>query len=107
MWDICQDFICGLRHNSYNVNNSGYCCGSCLLFMALGSLLFIAQHNTNNIFYRMILLIIILGVVVGCVLYDESNNYYGLTKYQAVCRMLTWHTAFFLFGLCCGFVLGK
>ena len=109
-WNEYQDAICenSARGNIYNINNSVYCCGSFVFFMTLGFVLFITQYNIHNIFYRISILILMLCIWFGCILYDNNNNNNKiLSKNQQDCKMFTWHAANFVFGICCGFVLGN
>ena len=107
-WDEYQDAICenNARGNTYNINNSGYCCGSFVLFMTLGFVLFVAQYNIDKIVYRILILILMLCIWGGCVLYDTHNDNLR-TINQHNCKKYTWHAANFIFGIYCGFVLGK
>ena len=107
-WNEYQDAICenNARGYIYDLNNSGYCCGSFVLFMVLGFVLFVGQHNIDNMLYRSLILFLMVCIWIGCVLYD-TNNDNTRTIDQHTCKKYTWHAANFVFGICCGFVLGK
>ena len=85
------------------------CCGSFILFTALGFVLFITQNHINNIYYRGLVLFMMLSIWTGCIVNDNYDVFYTTsnTASQKTCSIFTWHAAYFFFGICCGFVLGN
>ena len=111
-WGGFQDAICvnSLYSNSRSLLSSPYCCGSFVLFMSLGFVLYLIQKNINNWGMRSLALFVILCTWIGCILYDYySKFFYGDDKDgpQKTCKSLNWHAANFVFGIFCGVALAN
>ena len=90
------------------IGNSSYCCGSMILWSALGFTLFIIQKNVNNLYKKMYVWFIIACVWGGCILYENYSTYDNLkTSNQKNCKLFLRHAAVYVFGIFCGLVLAK
>jgi len=112
-WDGFQEAICVNSLNSWTSGSliySPYCCGSFVLFMSLGFVLYLIQKNINNWGMRNFALFVILCTWIGCFLYDYySKLAYGDDKDgpQKTCKSFNWHAANFVFGILCAVALGN
>jgi hypothetical protein len=111
-WGGFQDAICAnsLYSNSRSLLSSPYCCGSFVLFMSLGFVLYLIQKNINNWGIRSLILFVILCTWIGCILYDYYSKFsYGDDKDgpQKTCKSFNWHAANFVFGIFCGVTLAN
>lgn len=109
-WDPFQDAICknDLYSLSGSMGNAPYCCGSFVLFMAFGFVLFITQKNIKNIYIRLFVLLIGVFVIFMCSLYDTYKTFsYMDDSPQKTCLQYTWHAANFVFGILCASILSN
>lgn len=109
MWDGFQSAICNNSlAGSPSLSASPYCCGSFILFMSLGFILYVIQNNINKWLTRSILLFIILCIWIGCFISDYYTTYVNLkSSPQKTCKSFSWHAANFVFGIFCGIALGN
>ena len=108
-WDQYQDAICRNEIlSSDGVSHSAYCCGSFILFMALGFVLYIIQNNVNNIYLRSLVILIIIFTFFMCSLYEKNITFEKMQESsQKTCKIYTWHAANFMFGIACAAALSK
>ena len=110
-WDGFQEAICVNSLNSWTSGSliySPYCCGSFVLFMSLGFVLYLIQKNINNWRMRSYIVFGILCTWIGCFLYDYYSTYKNdKDGPQKTCKSFNWHAANFVFGILCGVVLGN
>ena len=106
-WDSFQNAICTNNiSRSRTLLESPYCCGSFILFMALGFVLLILLKNINNSFYSIILLGIIVVLFFGIALYENYITYSHLPNGNVkTCQNYTWHAANYVFGILCAIIL--
>jgi hypothetical protein len=108
-WDAFHKNICENTKKDIDVTDLYMCCGSFLLFMSLGFVLVLIQKNIINIYYRIIVIFIILFVWSCGVLYDKYSRFNDMKNdaSQQTCSIFNYHAASFLFGISCGFALGN
>jgi hypothetical protein len=108
-WDQYQDAICKNEIlSSDGVSYSAYCCGSFILFMALGFVLYIIQNNLDNIYLRLLVILIIIFIFFMCAVYENYISYKDMKESsQKTCKTYTWHGANFMFGVACAAALSK
>ena len=107
-WIAFQNAICTNNLSDSGISNSPYCCGSFVLFMSLGFVLYLIQNNIRNIYIRIFIIFVILCVFYGCILYDKYLTFNNLQKnQQTTCLTLTWHSTNFIFGILCALALGN
>ena len=77
--------------------------------MSLGFVLYLIQKNIINIYYRMLVIFIMLFIWGMCILLDRYIRYDNTDKKSSynTCASLIYHSSAFLFGICCGGVLGN
>jgi hypothetical protein len=83
----------------------GSCCGSQIMWSALGFVLMLYLLNVKNAHIKIALVIVAIGIYIGLVCYDKYYAFKGMEN--TTCNGLTWHCLYFLFGLFSGFVIGK
>ena len=116
--DIMFQLTIGGIKSSLCINNisdsdrlpySPYCCGSFVLYMSLGFVLYLIYKNMNSIFTKGFILFIIVCVWIGCILVDKYINFAEIKKEDSIitCYAFLWHAANFLLGLLSGIVLGN
>jgi hypothetical protein len=107
-WSAVQDAICTNNLLSTGIINSPYCCGSFIFFMTFGFVLFIIQKNMNNIYLRLLVILIIIAVFFICSLYEKYNTYSHMNESpQKTCKEYTWHAANFMFGVLCASIISN
>ena len=108
-WDQFQDAIC-INNISFavGIGRSAFCCGSFILFMSLGFVLYIIQNNLHNIYLRLLVIFIIIFMYFILSLVDRYTQYNDVKdSSERNCKMFTWHGANFIFGVFCAAVLSK
>ena len=108
-WDSFQDVICANNiSRSRTLSESPYCCGSFVLFMALGfvlSTLFLNLPKYDNGFFIICIMIVLF---FGIVLFENYITYSNLSSGNVkTCHTYTWHTANYIFGILCANILGN
>jgi hypothetical protein len=108
-WDTYQNSIClDILKTIVSQDNDGYCCGSFILFMALGFVLYLIQKNIKNIYSRIFSILILIGIYFLCL---PIELYYTFKKVpdgdSKTCLTYTWHGANYLFGVLCAAVLSN
>jgi hypothetical protein len=107
-WNQFQDAICTNNISSSSLSNSSYCCGSFVLFMVLGFVLYIIQNNTHNIYLRLLAILIIIITFFIISLYDYYVKYANdPDSPEKTCKSYTLHAANFMFGVVCALVLSN
>ena len=101
---ICENNL----YDGSIIEKSPYCCGSFILFAALGFTLFIIQKNINDFYTKMYIWFIIACLWGGCVLYENYVSYGDeKTTNQKNCKIFFWNATNYILGIFCGFVLSK
>lgn len=99
--------------NSYTINgltNAPYCCGSAILFTALGFVLYLIQHNIIKMKYYIIMLFIILLTWIIIIIIDYYTFFIkneNLNEDSQKCYSFNWHAMLLIFGIFCGVALGN
>ena len=109
-WDQYQAAICSNELSRPNRlwNNPPYCCGSFILFISLGFILYLIQKNIKNIYNRIFSIIILIGIYFLCLPIEIYSNYVNLPDGpEKTCKMFTMHGANYLFGVLCASVLSN
>ena len=108
-WDMYQDAVCSNTISTTNrLYNAPYCCGSFILFMALGFVLTLILKNIKNIYELIFIIILIICVFFGCVLYEIHITFKLLPDSdEKTCKTYTWHGANYIFGIICALALGN
>jgi hypothetical protein len=106
MLNYFQDGICN-NSRSYNPSSELYCCGSFILFMSLGFVLYLIQKNINSWIARGIVLFLILCVWIGTFLSDYFTVYNDESNPRRTCLSFSRHTLFLIFGILGGVAIGN
>jgi hypothetical protein len=96
-----------LSFSSNRLISGSYCCGSFVLYMSLGCVLFLIQKNINNWILRSFILLVILLVWILILLYDYNTIYKYKNNPQKICNSINYHAANFVFGIFCGMALAN
>ena len=101
---LCQNAL-----QDIDITKFKMCCGSFVLIMSLGFVLFLIQNNITNKCYRCIVIFIMLCIWAICILSDRYTHFNKMlnTSHQRTCTIFIWHGANFCFGICCGFSIGN
>jgi hypothetical protein len=99
---ICENNLYGAT----SVGNSPYCCGSFVLWAAVGFTLFIIQKHTTDFYKKLYAWFVICCVLIGCILNEITIDDQPNTN-QKICKMFFWHTTNYLLGLYCGFAFAN
>lgn len=103
---VCLNFKIGCD----DIANSPYCCGSGILYPALGFVLFIIQKHISSLYKKILVWFIIGCVWGGCVLADYySKSAYGDMEEgnRKNCRIFFLHATGVLLGVFSGLVLAQ
>jgi hypothetical protein len=107
-WHGFQDAICNNKLDSSRYLESSYhCCGSFILFMSLGFVLYLIQKNINSWIARGFVLFLILSVWIGTFLSDYFAVYDDESNPRRTCMSFTWHAANYIFGILCAVGIGN
>jgi hypothetical protein len=95
------------KYRCNDIINSEYCCGSFILFAALGFCLFVIQRHLS--IKPKLLVWLLIGLIWGgTVLYDYYITYIKLnTAFSKVCHIFLWHATNFLLGILTAYVISK
>ncbi len=108
-WTLYQKSIC-YNNNRFRINfdKFPYCCGSFILFMALGFVMYLIQNNIKNIYSRILSIILLIGIYFLCLPLEIYSTYKDFEDGdEKNCSMFTWHGANYIFGVLCGLVLSN
>ena len=101
---ICTDTLTTIKSQ----DNDGYCCGSFILFMALGFVLYLIQKNIKYIYSRIFSILILIGIYFLCLPIELYYTFKDLPDGESkTCKTYTWHGANYLFGVLCASVLAN
>ena len=107
-WRGFQDAICNNNLNrTKDLESSIYCCGSFILFMSLGFVLYLIQKNINSWIVRGIVLLVTLCVWIGTFLSDYFTVYDDESNPRRTCLSFTLHAANYIFGILCAVGIGN
>ena len=110
-WSKFQNAICQNQFTeSVGLHNPlyPYCCGSVILCIALGFVLYITQNNLHNIFIRLLIILIIIFIFFMFSLYEKYGNNADMEEgSQKTCKNYTWHASSFAFGVLCASILSN
>ena len=101
---ICENNL----NNGRGVEYAPYCCGSGILWSALGFILFIMQKKSNDLYTKMSFWFLIAFVWGGIILYENYVTYADKeTSNQKDCKIFLLHGTIYILGIFCAFMLSK
>jgi len=104
--DAINSFICVKGLYNTNLDDSlGACCGSQIMWSALGFVLMLYLLKVTNKYIKLGILLVIIITFISLICSDKYYSFKG--EDNSTCDSLTWHVLYFLFGLFSGYVIGK
>lgn len=102
---VCINYLSGCE----DITNATYCCGSFVLFISLGFVLYLIYKNMNTKLHKGLILFVILCVWIGCILTDKYINFADNKEDDSIkiCQSFLWNSANFLLGVFSGIVLSN
>jgi hypothetical protein len=101
---ICENNL----NDNRGLGNSSYCCGSGILWSALGFTLFIFQKHITDLYTKMYVWFIIACVWGGCVLFENYVTYGDEeTSNQKNCKIFFLNPTIYILGIFCALVLSN
>jgi hypothetical protein len=108
-WMEISGNICFNGSRDFNLYDNKY-----LLVISYGFILYLIQNNIKNIFYRMIVIFIMVCTWIILIVINRYNNdkyaknFVGsIQDEQRTCFSILDHSYIFLFGICCGGFIGN
>ena len=105
-WTDFTNSICKNNLTVTSIDKETFCCGSFVLFMALGFVLFLLAKNIKNIYAFIFIICLIILIFSSAVLYDYLNETSDMSSVKT-CSIFTWHGANYIFGILCALALGN